>query len=488
MIGTMIGTFQLQAVAQACAVRIVDCLVGGTLVGFLTAAVLKISPRRSSALRFTVWFSALLAIASLPLLSIVLSTVLRSQSKSLLQGGISRPAVTLPGSWAFYLFDAWVMIAVWGLIRLGISLWQMRALRRSCVAIDPAEMQPRLRAMLNRNRVVRSFALCTSNRVQVPTALGLMAPAVVVPQWLMAELSPEELNLIVLHEVAHLRRWDDWTNLAQKIIRAVFFFHPAVWWIEKQLSMEREMACDDAVLANTAAPRAYAQCLARLAEKSLVRRTLALAQAGLGPARQTFQRVAQILDANQPRGTKHGWKWALPLVAALAVSSAVLASKRPQLIAFESARVGSAQVVPANPAMAAVDSDAIPALSPVLTGTGKHPARNHSQRRSPYVMQAKNIVPASNSRASATSAPANIGELQNSFVLETVIAEPSPVHSTPAGAVPVTSTETILLVVRQGANNSRQPVYEIQWWRLTVLRSTPRDTTAPTGGEIPKKT
>ncbi len=118
----------------------------------------------------------------------------------------------------------------------------------------------------------------------------------------MQELSPDELNQILLHELAHLRRWDDWTNLAQKIVKALFFFHPAVWWIEKQVSLEREMACDDAVLAETASPRAYAECLAHLAEKTLIQRSLALAQAALGKIRQTSLRVAQILDANRPTG------------------------------------------------------------------------------------------------------------------------------------------------------------------------------------------
>ena len=65
----------------------------------------------------------------------------------------------------------------------------------------------------------------------------------------MQELSTLELNAILLHELAHLRRRDDWTNLIQKIVGALLFFHPAVWWIEKKLALEREMACDDLVLA-----------------------------------------------------------------------------------------------------------------------------------------------------------------------------------------------------------------------------------------------
>ena len=99
----------------------------------------------------------------------------------------------------------------------------------------------------------------------------------------MQELSAVELNAILLHELAHLRRWDDWTNLIQKIVGAVLFFHPAVWWIEKKLALEREMACDDLVLAKTASPRAYAECLVSLAEKSLLRRGLCSGPGGGRP-------------------------------------------------------------------------------------------------------------------------------------------------------------------------------------------------------------
>ena len=125
-----------------------------------------------------------------------------------------------------------------------------------------------------------------------------MKPLVVIPSWAMRELSAAELNTILLHELAHLRRWDDWTNLAQKVLGALLFFHPAVWWIEKKLALEREMACDDLVLAQDCESRAYAECLVSLAEKSLLRRGFALAQAAVGRMRHMSFRVAQILDEN----------------------------------------------------------------------------------------------------------------------------------------------------------------------------------------------
>jgi len=99
-------------------------------------------------------------------------------------------------------------------------------------------------------------------------ATGFFRPMIVIPAWALGELSTEELKVVLLHEAAHLERWDDWTNLTQKVLRALFFFHPVVWWLESKLALEREMACDDLVVAATSSPRAYAECLVSLAEKS----------------------------------------------------------------------------------------------------------------------------------------------------------------------------------------------------------------------------
>ena len=97
-----------------------------------------------------------------------------------------------------------------------------------------------------------------------------------------------------------LWRRDDWTNLAQKVLKALLFFLPSVWWIERRLSLDREMACDDAVLARSGTPREYAECLAHVAERSFLRRQLALAQAAVGRVRQLTARVAMILEPNRP--------------------------------------------------------------------------------------------------------------------------------------------------------------------------------------------
>jgi hypothetical protein len=117
-------------------------------------------------------------------------------------------------------------------------------------------------------------------------------------------------------------------------LKALLFFHPAVWWIENKLALEREMACDDAVLAETANPKGYARCLISVAEKSFMRRGLALAQAAVNRVRQTSLRVSQILDVNRSSAT-HVWKPALYSVAAFFIACLVSLSHAPELVAFK---------------------------------------------------------------------------------------------------------------------------------------------------------
>jgi hypothetical protein len=142
------------------------------------------------------------------------------------------------------------------------------------------------------------------------------------------------MKVILLHELAHVQRWDDWTNLAQKIVRAVFFFHPAVWWIESRLMLEREMACDDIVLAQTASPRAYASSLISFAEKLHNARALALVQTLGSRMRDMSLRVAQILDTRRPSHTGLG-KPVLGLSAGLLALVFGAAHYAPRLVEFQ---------------------------------------------------------------------------------------------------------------------------------------------------------
>ena len=319
---------QFQTIAQIVIGRILNSLPEGVLVALFAWITLRLLPRQNSGTRFAVWFVALLAVAGLPLIgSIFGPRFLQAAS-----GG--HPLVTLPGPWGALLLLAWVLAVSAGMLRLAVGLWRVRRLRRNCITIDSAQLAPAVQKTLADFSSSRSVALATSEDVSVPSAFGFFKPMIVIPAWALRELPAEELNIILLHEFAHVRRWDDWTNLLQKVVRAVFLFHPAVWWIDGRLELEREMACDDAVLAETANPHGYAKCLISLLEKSFAHRGWTMAQAAVHRAREASLRVAQILDARRSHA-RHVWKPALGIVAAFSLVCLVLVPRVPEFVAFD---------------------------------------------------------------------------------------------------------------------------------------------------------
>jgi len=197
----MIAAFNLNAIAQTSSLQIVDCLVEGTLIAVFAGLMSRMARRQNSGTRFALWFAALMAIAVVPFLG----HALWPQAGGISASTLSPPPITLPVFWALYLFAAWAAIAGWSLLGVGRSLWHLHVLRNSCAPVDTTVLDARLQETLEHRRSTRAAVLRTSAMVQVPTAIGLVRPAVVIPEWVMRELSPDELNQILLHELAHLR-------------------------------------------------------------------------------------------------------------------------------------------------------------------------------------------------------------------------------------------------------------------------------------------
>lgn len=443
----------LNAIAQFSTLRILDSLVEGSVIAGVGALVLRMTPRQNAAARFTVWFSTLLAIAGLPIIA-------ASTPHRIISGALTRPAVTLPESWALYLFGVWAVIAGYLLFRVTGAMWHLRMLRKSCVPVDFSQLEPVVQETLRRCRMKRAVEFCTSEQVKVPTAIGLMKPAVVVPRWIISELSAAELNQILLHELAHLRRGDDWTNLVQQVVRALFFFHPAVWWIEKKIALEREMACDDAVLAETDSPRAYAECLANLAERSFVHRSLALAQAALGRIRQTSQRIAQILDVDRPKGSSGAWKPAVALVAGFAIAFAVLGARAPRVVGFNQDELPAA----GKDALAAASSQA-------FSDRASLPMMPNASFTSASSVPKIRIVPAKlNTGTSRHSRKIQV----HTAAIDAHASRPNAarmVHMTSVDSGFVPYSETLFVVIEDGGVPfSDQPVYRIQMWHVLTFQ------------------
>ena len=350
----------LETIAQSSAERLINSIAEGFAIAVFAWLLLRLIGRRNSETRFAVWFSALLAITALPFVGFARTT----------SGITAHPEFMVPGSWAMYLFLAWIALAAIGLARVGYAWLRMRRLRQSCTALANCDSGLHNSVEAICKETAHRAAITVSDAVRMPMAIGFFRPMIVLPTWAVRELSTAELKAVLLHELAHLRRRDQWTNLAQKIVGALFFFHPAVWWIERQVSLEREMACDDAVLEQLSNPRAYAECLVSVAEKSFLQRGLTLVQAAVGRARQIRRRVASILEGRSARGTQTS-KPALALIAGFCVVCISVAEHAPRLIGFTDR--GSAAPASVNGSMdsfggakvipAALHLDSGPALS-----------------------------------------------------------------------------------------------------------------------------
>lgn len=226
----------------------------------------------------------------------------------------------------------WALLSFVMLARLGFGYWKLRGLKAGATSA-PAEWQMRLRSLREINNVQRKTQLLISSRIAAPMSLGFLNPAILIPRTLFETLSESELEHVLLHELGHLRRRDDWTNLAQRLIEALLPIQPAVYWIGHRMSIEREMACDDWVIAATGAVESYAISLTRVAELSQWAHADILAAGATGNRSQLFSRVHHMLDRTRnaaPRLTIG------PLGAAIAAIGILiyLGVRAPQMIAF----------------------------------------------------------------------------------------------------------------------------------------------------------
>jgi beta-lactamase regulating signal transducer with metallopeptidase domain len=240
----------------------------------------------------------------------------------------------------------WALVSLLMLLRLGFGFCKLEGLKADAVPLPP-EWQLQLTRLSRSNGVGRQTQLLASTRIAAPMSLGFLHPAILIPQTLVDTLSNAELEHVVLHELAHLRRRDDWTNLAQKLIVAMFPIQPALYWIGHRLSIEREMACDDWVIAATGTVRPYAASLTKVAELTQWRRADILAAGAAGNRSQLFTRVHNML--NETRNAAPRLALA-PLAAAIAAAGALICmgARAPQVIAFAqtSANENSRQEAP----------------------------------------------------------------------------------------------------------------------------------------------
>jgi beta-lactamase regulating signal transducer with metallopeptidase domain len=254
---------------------------------------------------------------------------------------------------ATVLIAVWLGVAATGLAMLARSLVSLARIKRGALPLDESVVR-RLRRWRHSTRIGRAVELRVSNEVDVPVAVGFRTPTILLPARVVEMEEIGDLDQIAMHEYAHLDRYDDWTNLAQRVVERIFWFNPIVLFAGRQISLEREIACDDWVIAQTGRAHRYATCLWKLVESARFPMSPIVAPGALLSAKQITRRIEQLLDSRRnalPRLSPLG---AIGL-GLLAVAVVVVQTERAPVIAIEDApSVTVAQTAPVAPAAPAV--------------------------------------------------------------------------------------------------------------------------------------
>ena len=197
---------------------------------------------------------------------------------------------------------AWVA----GLWAIGVTVLSLRLLggwwrivrgKRRWVELSGGRWRQMLMSLSQRLKVGRPVRLLESAAAQVPTVIGWLRPVILLPPSALTGLTPEQLEALVAHELAHIRRYDYLVNLAQTVVETLLFYHPAVWWLSGRIRAEREHCCDDVAAAVCRDVVGYARALAESEQLRGAAAELAVAASG-GPL---VRRVRRLLGVAEPR-------------------------------------------------------------------------------------------------------------------------------------------------------------------------------------------
>jgi beta-lactamase regulating signal transducer with metallopeptidase domain len=365
-------------VTRAAALALLHFLWQGAALAALASATLAVF--RNAATRYALAVAFLAAMIAAPLLTFAILkrqpeaaapgvTLFRSataqESTQLSFAAVAPTRAQNPSparslSWLPLLVEAWFLGVVLLSLRPAAGFVLVERLRRRQAKPIAAELRVRCLALERRLGITRVIQYFESRDLETPAAVGWFRPVIFLPLSAITGLSPGQLDAVITHELAHIKRLDSFVNLFQIAAETLLFYHPAVWWLSKRIRAERENCCDDVALSVCADPAAYARALASMAEWQ-VAPALAMA-ANRSPL---AARVARILGAAKLEAGIRGASLAasaLCLTASLVAGQALFGSHHEANAPQASAVTNS--VASANPRPSASARTVPPAPSP----------------------------------------------------------------------------------------------------------------------------
>jgi uncharacterized protein (TIGR03435 family) len=285
----------------------------GTLIGAATAVLLQMLRRRSPQARYTAACAALVLMLAAPILTAF--TLSRSPAVSLYAAapvatrsiGSAAPArsydshadaAAAPAARVNENSIPWltIVVAVWMagvavlLTRVAGAWWSVRRLQRAAFVSAPSRFIAHAQRLSLRLGLGRALHVVDSIDVDTPTVIGWLKPAILLPVAAMANLTPAQVEAVLAHELAHVRRHDSLVNLLQIAAETMLFYHPAVWWVSSHIRTEREHCCDEIATTVCGDAITYAEALVELERWRAEATTLALTATG-GPLLMRVRRI-----------------------------------------------------------------------------------------------------------------------------------------------------------------------------------------------------
>jgi beta-lactamase regulating signal transducer with metallopeptidase domain len=308
-------------------------VIGWTLIAFIwqggllslaTAAVLRLCRHRSSQARYALVCVGLAAMLIVPLVTAMdmwaRSAVVAQpafapadegsqvhSTDASLPTGDRRASPKQAEPALIGQIDRWLPVIVWAWF-IGVSAftarfaggcWRVRRLRTACEGTPVSSWQATADRLAERLHMDVAFRVIESSFVDAPTVIGWLRPLILVPIAAVMSLPAAQLEAVLVHELAHIRRRDYAVNLLQSVAETLLFYHPGVWWVSARIREEREHCCDDLAVTVCGEPAEYAEALLQLAAWQTRAHAPAVAVTD-GPLLARVQRLLNATDV-RPR-------------------------------------------------------------------------------------------------------------------------------------------------------------------------------------------
>jgi beta-lactamase regulating signal transducer with metallopeptidase domain len=195
---------------------------------------------------------------------------------------------------AAFIVTLWFIIFLTKFLKLSANLVYVQRLKSYKVSAPAAEWQEKLRQLMEKLNLRKSIRMVESGIVKVPMTMGIFKPVILLPLGLLSHLPADEIEAILLHELAHIQRRDYLVNLLQSAAETVFFFNPALLWLSSMIREERENCCDDLAIAVTNNKTNFINALISFQEYNLNKTSYGMAFPG--NKHQLLNRVKRIIS------------------------------------------------------------------------------------------------------------------------------------------------------------------------------------------------